>query len=259
MTPSVLIGLPGLYQNWLMAAVDTNSKLQLHGDRNFFCSSSRVKWIIKLGLDEYPVASNELIVLNLYVNTKNIPWYLYNLFEKTYDIKVMVDNLVDDLIEKGDKFTPFKLFKNKIVEIDTLNFDTAVAFFYDYFKQQNDYLFTVLPRVHENYINIEYDDFSDRERLAGILSLYPEFNIDHYNSLYTMMAERNLRYLNRKNDFITKFDQTNSFDIIELGYIGYLADKILNKELDWANPKLRNSLLKSKAAKEIKDFAVSMC
>jgi len=53
----ILLGLPGLYQNWLMAAVDPTSKVQLHGDQNFFCSHSRVKWVIKPGLVDYPVAS----------------------------------------------------------------------------------------------------------------------------------------------------------------------------------------------------------
>jgi hypothetical protein len=49
---TVLLGMPGLYQNWVMAAVDPNSKFQLHGEQNFFCSKSKVKWLIKPGMSD---------------------------------------------------------------------------------------------------------------------------------------------------------------------------------------------------------------
>lgn len=258
MSNIVLLGLPGLYQNWLMAAVDPNSKAQLHGDQNFFCAQSRVKWIIKPGLQEYPVASDQLTVINLCVSEQNFPWYLYNLFEKTYDIKIMIDSFVDDLLSKGDKFVQFEEFKNLISAIDYTDPNNVIKFFYELFYAKTHYLYRVCQASGIDYINIEFDDFNHLSALTKKLSTVPGFDPAHCETMYKSLSARNQRYLNRKKDFLTKLENNMPLDVIELGYIGSLAAQIFNKKIDWGNPTVRESIMKYKI-KEVRDLAKALC
>jgi hypothetical protein len=256
----VLLGLPGLYQNWLMAAVDPNSKVQLHGDQNFFCSHSRVKWIIKPGLAEYPVASKDLTVINLMVNHNNFPWYMYNLYEKTYDIKIMISNFAEDIINKGDKFSIFADTKNDLLNsYDKITEDAVIHYFYQLFRSKDHYLHTATQESRDNYINIEFEDFNRPDVLITKLGVIEDFDIDHFNSMYATLVARNSKYLNQKTNFLDRLTQNNStFDIIETAYIGKLAALVLNHDLDWGKPAIRNSILKYKF-KEINDLAKALC
>lgn len=258
MSNIVLLGLPGLYQNWLMAAVDPNSKVQFHGDQNFFCAQSRVKWMIKPGLQEYPVASNQLTVINLCVNEQNFPWYLYNLFEKTYDIKIMVDSFVDDLLSKGDKFILFEEFKTLISTIDYTDLNAVVKFFYELFYEKTHYLYGVCQAADADYINIEFDDFNQLSILTMKLSMVPGFDPIHCETMYKSLFARNQRYLNRKNEFLGKLENNVPLDVIELGYVGSLAAQIFDKKIDWGNLTVRESIMKYKI-KEIRDLAKALC
>lgn len=258
MSNIVLLGLPGLYQNWLMAAVDPNSKVQLHGDQNFFCSKSCVKWRIKPGTVEYPVANDQLIILNLYVKEQNFPWYLYNLFEKTYDIRIMIDNFVDDLLAKGDQFEIFNHFKSMLLEIDYKDNNQVIDFFYHLFLNKNGYLAKDTQFVHESYINIEFDDFNRPLLLEQKFSVIPEFDSKHFSTLYKTLVDRNQRYLNQKKNFLTKLENCQELDIIETAYVGKLASMLFNKTLEWHKPSVRNIIIKHKT-KEISDLAKELC
>jgi len=254
-----LFGLPGLYQNWLMAAVDKDSNLQTHGDRNFFCAKSKVNWLIKTDITEFPKDTTNLTVLNLYVDPQNMPWYMYNLFEKTYDIKVMVDNLVDDLLEKGHKFKVFEEFRTSLLKIEYRNIDDVIGLFYYYFQTQDHWLYKLLPYTQDNFINIEYNDFSHRDVLESKLEKFPGFDHDYFASAYHLLSSRNQRYLNRKQNFIKKFDTDRNFDIIETAYIGTLYSLVSNNEANWKDPRLRRAVLNSKQIEKIKDLVVSLC
>lgn len=261
MSNIVLLGLPGLYQNWLMAAVDPTSKVQLHGDQNFFCSQSRVKWLIKPGMVDYPVASNELTVLNLYVKEQNFPWYMYNLFEKTYDIKVMIDSFATDIVEKGDRFSIFNDIKiDLLTEYTTVDNDAAIHYFYRLFIEDQHYLHTATRQVNSAYINIEFNEFNDPNILKNKLQAVNIFDPLHFDSLYPLLLNRNQRYLNKKKEFLQKLNTAvQSYDIIETAYIGALATRLFGgKLLEWMSEPLRNSIIKHKI-KEISDLAKELC
>lgn len=259
MSKIVLLGLPGLYQNWLMSAVDPASQMQLHGDQNFFCSKSQVKWMIKPGLSDYPIASNDLVVLNLYVNKHNFPWYLYNLFEKTYDIKIMIDSFVTDIIEKGDKFSIFDDVKNDLLNYHSVNKDNVIHYFYRLFSEDQHYLHTATRKVDPAYINIEFDDFTNPDTLKDKLQAVDIFDPAHFDSVYPVLVSRNQRYLNKKKEFLQKLKaEEQSYDIIETAYIGALAGTIFKNNLNWQSEPFRNSIIKHKI-KEISDLAQSLC
>lgn len=260
MSNIVLLGLPGLYQNWLMAAVDPSSKVQLHGEQNFFCSQSRVKWLIKTGLVDYPVASDDLTVINLIVNENNFPWYMYNLYEKTYDIKIMIATFAKDIIEKGDKFSIFDHTKNDLLyQFTNLTDDNLIEYFYKLFRSNDHYLHTATREIRNNYINIEFDDFTQPDLLSNKLSRVPGFDSTHFYSLYKLLVDRNFKYLNKKKDFHSRLaNLCSDYDIIETAYIGKLASTIFNKELDWSNPVVRQTVLKHKH-QEISDLARKLC
>ena len=260
MSNIILLGLPGLYQNWLMAAVDPTSKVQLHGDQNFFCAQSRVKWLIKPTLIDYPIASKDLTVINLVVNKNNFPWYMYNLYEKTYDIKIMIDNFVEDIIEKGNKFSIFEDTKTVLTDsFDSITRDNVIQYFYQLFRTDNHYLQVATREIRDNYINIEFDDFNHVDLLISKLKSIEGFSQDHFKSMHDILVARNLRYLNKKKEFLSRLvEDTNNLDIIELAYTGKLASIILNKELNWADPRVRNSIMKYKI-QDIHDLAKEMC
>jgi hypothetical protein len=260
MSNIVLLGLPGLYQNWLMAAVDPTSKVQLHGDQNFFCSKSQVKWVIKSGLVDYPVASDDLTVINLTVNENNFPWYMYNLYEKTYDIKIMIETFAEDIVKKGDKFSFFAETKKELLcQFTNLTNDNLIRYFYKLFRSNNHYLYTATRETRNNYINIEFDDFTQPDLLCSKLSRVPGFDSIHFYSSYKLLVDRNFKYLNKKKDFYVRLTSSClNYDIIETAYIGKLASIIFNKELDWGNPNIRQAVLKHKQ-QEISDLAKELC
>lgn len=241
-----------------MAAVDPDSRVQLHGKQNFFCSKSKVKWLIKPGMSVYPTADAASTIINLCVNEHNFPWYLYNLFEKTYDIKIMVDSLVQDLLDKGDKFTIFDEFKNLLLQIDHQNTNAVINLFYQLFLKNNYYLCKTAAFTDPSYINIEYNDFLNQNTLVEKFKNIPGFDLDHFNLLYQQLVERNQRYFNRKQDYLNKLAGSQDLDIIELAYTGKLASMLYHKPIDWVNPKFRMAVLKTKK-NELYALAKKMC
>jgi hypothetical protein len=255
---TVLLGMPGLYQNWVMAAVDPDSKFQLHGKQNFFCIKSKVKWLIKPGMSVYPEPAADSTIINLYVKEHNFPWYLYNLFEKTYDIKIMIDTLVQDLLNNGDKFTIFAEFKNLLLQIDHKDNDAVINLFYLLFLENKYYLCKTAEFTNPLYINIEYNDFLDRACLLEKLQHVPGFDSNHFDLLYQQLVDRNQRYFTRKQDYLDKLAGSQNFDLIELAYTGKLASMLYGKQIDWINPKFRMAVLKTKQ-NELCDLAKKMC
>lgn len=253
-----LLGLPGLYQNWLMAAVDPTSVFQLHGTKNFFCSKSIVKWQVKVSLEDYSFIGAGDTVINLLVHENNIPWYLYNLFEKTYDIKVQIDNFYIDLQNKASKFTLFAEFKKELEHYHVHTHDQLVHYFYKMFVDKTNFLYKYVSLYDNKFINIEYDNFTQPILLKNKLSVVPNFNSEHFDNLYKILLERNQRYLNRKQDFLSKLKNKQELDVVELGYVGKLVHDMYNKDLDWSSSALRSSILKHKNL-EILQYAQNNC
>ena len=205
-----------------------------------------------------PEPSENSTIINLYVKEHNFPWYLYNLFEKTYDIKIMIDTLVQDLLNNGDKFTIFAEFKNLLLQIDHKDNNAVINLFYLLFLENKYYLCKTAELTNPSYINIEYDDFLDRACLLEKLKHVPGFDSNHFNLLYQQLVDRNQRYFTRKQDYLDKLAGTQNFDLIELAYTGKLASMLYGKQIDWINPKFRMAVLKSKQ-NELCDLAKKMC
>jgi hypothetical protein len=93
-----LLGLPGLYQNWLMSALDKDSQLTIIAERNFKYQGSNFDWYY-YQQDLKSESYNH--VINLYVEEENFIWFLYNFLEKTCEIGIMVDDLLNSLYTKG--------------------------------------------------------------------------------------------------------------------------------------------------------------
>jgi len=257
MTSVTLLGLPGLYQNWLRAALDPDSVVHLHGEQNFLCNQSQVAWLQKIGLEQYPVADEHNIVVNVYVNNDNFVWYLYNFFEKTFDINIQVSHLIDDLLGKGDSWYLYREFKNGYLQYLQStsgefknSIDIDILFFYRVIQYGEDFVmltkFTNTPV--DGYINIEYNDFSDVDLLVEKLNTIPFFNEEHFRRLYESLYSRNKIYLNRKETLLNKLKNNQfNFDILETAYIGAVFSQMNKKEVSWHNPKVRQAVLKHKS------------
>ena len=89
---TVILGLPGMYQNWLSAALDPESRFEQQG-ANFLTHHSRVPWLAKIETQTPPPAD---CVINMCVGYHNLVWYLHNYLEKTDAIGIRANYLVED-------------------------------------------------------------------------------------------------------------------------------------------------------------------
>ena len=48
---TTVLGLPGLYQNWLTAVIDPISKFMFQGSNNFITLNHQVNWVKKMTFD----------------------------------------------------------------------------------------------------------------------------------------------------------------------------------------------------------------
>ena len=73
-----LLGLPGLYQNWLLSALDVSAQVRMSGEHNFISHSGKINWFKKMGadLDQIPELIQTSMVINSYVLDENFVWYL---------------------------------------------------------------------------------------------------------------------------------------------------------------------------------------
>jgi hypothetical protein len=246
-----LLGIPGLYQNWLLAATDTTSNVIFDNQHNFICKKSRVKLIKKfdLSLDSLKDAtcSTTKQVINLYVEDKNFVWYLYNFLEKTDGVGIKIDNLEHELFFKANGTVAFDFMLKHFVESCNISSDTdinkiknlLIEYFYFLlinsdcdFKQKS-------SQTVSNAINIEYTDFQDVTILVNKLQALDFFDKNYFKKLYQDLHTRNNVYLQRKQMFEQRFI-LNKLDLLETSYVGYLITRHTNQSLDWFNLETRN-------------------
>ena len=248
----ILLGLPGLYQNWMQAALDNTSDVQLSFDSNFNSYSNTVQWTRKLDINIQDFQNQETPVINMYVAAENVAWYLYNFLEKTDGIGISVDSLIADLFTKAPGTVAFDSMLTHF--INSYNLDTktdpvycynaAIEYFY-FLLIDRDAIFKIKSRVTDpDFINIEYAEFSDPEILVNKLKHLPNFDQKWFDKMYADLYSRNKKYLRRHQTFLSKLNNhDNNFDIIETAYIGFLINQVHSVSLDWFNSDIRTSII----------------
>jgi hypothetical protein len=247
-----LLGIPGLYQNWLMSAVDCSSKHQQLNDTNFHYEGKNISFYRKFITDVGSVTNYDHII-NCYVDEENFVWYLYTFLEKTSEIGILVDDLINCLLTKAEGTLAFDfLFKHFIQSYDitkdsTVDYckNSAIEYFYFLLSEKNkNNEFKAKAAVNytgNKYINIEYNDFLDSNLLIDKLQGLSIFNEGYFLKMYSLLSSTNSRYLNKHKTFLDKLQLKNpNFDILELAHLGALITKKTGSKLDWFNPDVRS-------------------
>lgn len=251
-----MLGLPGLYQNWLLSALDVSAVSMPDKDHNFITSVHSSTWIKKMDLDLatlYKLPQSTQII-NCYVSDQNFVWYLYNFLEKTDGVGISVSSLVQDLFTLAPGTVAFDgLLKHLIKEYKltpthnyTYKLNAVIENFYlllidqtSRFKQQTQFKSNTL-------INLEFRDFENCDVLVSKLQQIPGFNIVHFKNRYEQLVLRNVNYFNRPKIFLSKLNSyDNQFDALETAYLGWLLWNICPEKQDWFNPLVRETLLKT--------------
>lgn len=252
MSNFIICGLPGLYQNWLSAVLDSHSEFVPQGI-NFSTQSSIVPWVSKhlifTQLDQYSH------VINCYVANENLPWYLYNFFEKTDDVNISVDNLVDDLQQRGPGTIAFNSMLDHWKSVYQINAhseydyykNSLIEYFYNWFIQESEWRDILTYQCNDNNsINIEYCDFADAQLLYQKLNSVVKVDLEHFEQMYALLKKGNQRFFDLPTQFHTKLlDLPNIKDmsIIELAWLGKMFGDRLAQPLDWFNPDVRKKVI----------------
>jgi len=251
---TTVLGLPGLYQNWLAVVIDPTSKFIFQGSNNFIALDYQVNWIKKMTIDFDHDNFHAHNVINCYVRNENFVWYLYNFLEKTDGVGICVDSLTTDLFNKAPGTVAFDQLLQHL--IDTYNLHTwtdsvyhhnaCIEYFY-FLLLENTSKFKKLTAYHDDkFLNIEYNDFNSSQTLIECLQHLPTFDLSRFDTMYELLYNRNNRYLTRQQQFLLKLNsETVDFDILEWAYIGvllYWQDGII---LDWFNVDVRQNILKN--------------
>ena len=245
-----------------MTAIDPDGEFRFHGDKNFIYTKTNVTWIVKTltAVSDYPTPTSDHIVVNTYVKPSNLVWYLYQFFEKTFDINISIDHFAEDLIEKGNRWALFEKLRSDLLEQypsiahGTDSFDQAMLYLYHNLLKDTaastSAANTVRRRAlytNSSCINIEYSEFYNKDALASKLSVIPGFDYRRFEEMYSVLYNRNTRYFTRYQAFVDKLSNPDSkFDVLEMAYIGILAEQHFNKPVNWNDPVFRKSILKHK-------------
>lgn len=244
-----LIGLPGLYQNWLLSALTPGGEVFTVSDNNFLCSDSYIG-NIQSKLSDFKVVDAKNTV-NMYVNESNFVWYLYNFLEKTDGVGIQIENLTTDLLTKAPGTIAFDYLLthfqksyniNSHCDSEYLN-NSLVEYFY--FTLINDHWFKSRSNMQlHNCVNVEYDDFNSLEQLVNVCKGVPSFDISHFELRYSQLQSRNERYLKKKINFVNKVHAGAKLDILETAYVGSIIRTMTMTELDWFNPDFRHEMIR---------------
>jgi hypothetical protein len=245
---TIIYGLPGLYQNWLSASLDVNAKF-VHQGNNFHTLHSAIPWVSKHQAD-YALEHD---VINCYVSPSNLPWYLYNFFEKTDDIGINVDHWCSDIQRLGTDTIAYQgMLDHWQQSYNIANYqdqdyikNSAVEYFYLFFIQPSPWR-DLLEYQHPGSVNIEYGDFTSISMLRNKLSAMVHFDDDHFVQMYARLNASNYRYLSLPNQFKNKLAQLpfyTSFNVIDLAWLGALFYQIDHNRLDWFNPDTRHQTI----------------
>ena len=249
----VIYGLPGMYQNWLSAALDPDSVFEQQG-RNFLAHQSQVPWVIKAEViaNHMPDAH----VINMYVGKNNLVWYLHNYFEKTDDIGIRTNYLAEDLSLLGTNTRAYGQLLDHWRSSYNIQYNTntdyytnsLVEYFYYWLIKKHDWGHC-LSWIHpgSQAINLEYSNFDDLDKLSSCLQRVIS-NGAWFDQMYVLLRSANYQYINQGAKFLSKMvliKDIDQFTILEQSYIGSLLHELIQPGkivLDWFNPELRNRL-----------------
>lgn len=252
-----LLGLPGLYQNWLQSVLGAPAATILEGNHNFVTHTLSNTWFKKIDFDLSGIpdlTSKYNFVVNTYVTEQNFVWYLYNFLEKTDNVGIFVDNFVEDLFTKSRGTVAFDGLLNYLITSYQLNdkhdhqyiFNAAVENFYLLLIDQVSKFKTQSYYTNPSLINIEYRDFENFKLFDSKINQLPGYDRNHTEASYSQLVNRNTRFLTKQQTFISKLKSgNNEFDILELAYIGWLLWKLTPERLDWFNEKIRNESIQN--------------
>lgn len=246
-----LLGLPGLYQNWLLAALDPGSKYMQPNATNFETRSDQIDWYKKLETDARSL-SHYHCVINTYVDNKNFAWFLYNFFEKTDAVNIKIGSFVEDIDRKAIGTYAFNGLHDHLYR--SYNFDrftdpqyrtnAAIEYFYFLLINQDADFKKTTALTDARFINIEYLDFSNLAVLEKKLSLIKLFDQKHFAAMHDRLLQTNAYYINRYQNFVTKvMNHDKNFDIVETAYLGMLLTQLTGIVYDWFNLDVRNTEL----------------
>lgn len=242
-----LLGIPGLYQNWLMISLDTGCDyFQIENSINFEYGGKNIQFIT-FGDRPYNQTTDRKIV-NLYVKPENFVWYLYNFFEKTDYVGIQVKDLHEQLFTKAtgtvafdDMLKHFTRSYNITTKTDQRYIrNSLIEYFYFMFTRQNKFKY-LTGLTDKRFINIEYEDFSDLSILVNKLQHLPSFDLTYFEKMYKILQYTNKVYLDKKKNFANRINNTD-LDILEIAYLG----SQIGTDLDWFNEEVRETLLKEK-------------
>jgi len=246
-----ILGLPGLYQNWLLATLDPDSQFSTSQEANFETQNSAVIWHQKLETDIDSIDCNSVVV-NTYVSYTNFVWYLYNFLEKTDSVNIKVELLVDNLQLRAPGTRAFDTLLTHF--FNSYNLDSkldseyknnaAIEYFYFLLLDQESKFKKTSALTDSAFINIEYLDFSNYNTLKQKLVSIDSFDSVHFDKMYQLLQQRNLYYLDRQNNFLKKLESNHkSFDILEQSYIGALLTWQSGIVYDWFNSDTRSQII----------------
>lgn len=246
---TIIYGLPGLYQNWLSAALDADADFS-HGGRNFQTQHSSIPWISK---HDVRLDSTNSDVINCFVCSDNLPWYLFNFFEKTDDVGIRVDHWCEDIQLLGNDTVAYQSMLDHWRQ--TYNIDqhsnseyiknSAIEYFYLFFIQSSPWR-SLIEWQHPKGVNIEYSDFGDIVALRQKLSPVVTLDDDHFVRMYHLLVAANSRYLGLSKKFNQKIQQLpfyQSFNVIDLAWLGALFYQIDGIQLDWFSSDVRHQTI----------------
>lgn len=243
----ILLGLAGLYQNWLLHCLEPLSTIKPIDKHNFRAINFTTTMLLKVKQNLNAITNQEIII-NTYVTEENYVWYLYNFFEKTDEIGVKINNITNDLFTKSPgtpAFNDFLIHFQNTYNLSkndnlSLRYNSLVEYFYLILTEKQSWKsLLTYTRSDKNWINIEYNDFTKKEILISRFSKIDNFNLTHFEKCYKMLVDRNRYYLYRKDCFLTNLENLN-LDILETAYAGYLLSLIKSERLDWYNEDFRN-------------------
>lgn len=252
---TVILGLPGMYQNWLSAALDPNSEFQQQG-ANFITAASAVPWVTKIDIVEPPKAD---YVINMCVGYHNLVWYLHNFLEKTDAVGIRTNYLADDLKSLGANtkafgdllihwYTNYDIKNNQ--DKDYIN-NSLIEYFYLWLVQKHAWQSMLISRLSDTHgVNLEYTAFNSLQRLRTTLDPVIS-DADWFDQMYERLRSANSQYLNQGEKFCTKLgliDNINRLTILEQSYLGSLLHSIIDMGdavVDWFNPNVRTRLWKN--------------
>ena len=169
-----IIPVGGLYQNWLLSALDTSAVSVPDKDHNFVTRTHSLTWIKKIDADLTSITNliRPNLIVNCYVKNQNIVWYLYNFLEKTDGVNISINNLVQDLFTKAQGTVAFNGLLTHLIKEYNLTpehnyeykLNAIIENFYLLLINQSSIFKQQIQFKYNGLVNIEIRNFENCQR-----------------------------------------------------------------------------------------------